>query len=114
MVNMLESGVVDLTPVPVQPSVTRAQLEAQIVKLSSFETTVGKTGDYVESRTGKHPRRYGALQSPDRRPRQIRLLQQSRAQAHGGQRLSGGAGNRLRQLRRGHRRRHLSGVLHAV
>ena len=51
MVNMLESGVVDLTPVPVQPSVTRAQLEAQIVKLSSFETTVGKTGDYVESRT---------------------------------------------------------------
>lgn len=51
MVNMLESGAVDLTPVPVQPSVTRAQLEAQIVKLSSFETTVGKTGDYVESRT---------------------------------------------------------------
>ena len=51
MVDTLESGVVDLTPVPVQPTVTRAQLEAQIVKLSSFETTVGKTGDYVESRT---------------------------------------------------------------
>ena len=51
MVDTLESGVVDLTPVPVEAAVTRAQLEAQIVKLSSFETTVGKTGDYVESRT---------------------------------------------------------------
>lgn len=51
MVDTLESGVVDLTPVPVQATVTRAQLEAQIVRLSSFETTVGKTGDYVESRT---------------------------------------------------------------
>ena len=51
MVDTLESGVVDLTPVPVEATVTRAQLEAQIVKLSSFETTVGKTGDYVESRT---------------------------------------------------------------
>lgn len=51
MVDTLESGVVDLTPVPVAATVTRAQLEAQIVKLSSFETTVGKTGDYVESRT---------------------------------------------------------------
>ena len=51
MVDTLESGVVDLIPVPVAATVTRAQLEAQIVKLSSFETTVGKTGDYVESRT---------------------------------------------------------------
>ena len=51
MVDTLESGVVDLTPVPVEATVTRAQLEAQIVKLSSYETTVGKTGDYVESRT---------------------------------------------------------------
>ena len=36
MVDTLESGVVDLTPTPVQATVTRAQLEAQIVKLSSY------------------------------------------------------------------------------
>ena len=50
MVNKLESGVVDLVPVPVQATVTRAQLEGQIVKLSSFETTIGKSGNYVEAR----------------------------------------------------------------
>lgn len=50
MVDKLESGVVDLTPVPVQATVTREQLEGQIVKLSTFETTIGKTGDYVEAR----------------------------------------------------------------
>ena len=38
----LESGVVVLSPTPVQATITRAQLEAQIVKLSSYETTVGK------------------------------------------------------------------------
>ena len=50
MVDTLESGVVDLTPTPVQATVTRAQLEAQIVKLSSYETTVGKSGEYAEAR----------------------------------------------------------------
>lgn len=50
MVDKLESGVVDLTPVPVQATITREQLEGQIVKLSTFETTIGKTGDYVEAR----------------------------------------------------------------
>ena len=50
MVDTLESGVVDLTPTPVQATITRAQLEAQIVKLSSYETTVGKSGEYAEAR----------------------------------------------------------------
>lgn len=50
MVNKLESGVVDLVPTPVQAPVTRAYLESQIVKLAEFETSIGKTGDYVEAR----------------------------------------------------------------
>ena len=50
MVDRLESGTVDLTPVTVEADITREYLEGQIVKLSSFETSIGKTGDYVESR----------------------------------------------------------------
>jgi len=50
MVDKLESGVVDLTPTPVQAPVTREYLEGQIVKLAEFETSIGKTGDYVEAR----------------------------------------------------------------
>ena len=50
MVNKLESGVVDLTPTPVEAPITREYLEGQIVLLSSFETSIGKTGDYVEAR----------------------------------------------------------------
>lgn len=51
MVDTLVSGVVVLSPTPVQATITRAQLEAQIVKLSSYETTVGKSGEYAEART---------------------------------------------------------------
>ena len=43
MVDRLESGVVDLTPTAVKAPITRAYLESQIVKLSSFETTIGNT-----------------------------------------------------------------------
>lgn len=43
MVDRLESGVVDLAPTPVKAPVTRAYLESQIVKLSSFETAIGNT-----------------------------------------------------------------------
>ena len=50
MVDKLESGVVDLTPTPVEATVTREALEGQIVKLGTYETTIGKTGDYVEAR----------------------------------------------------------------
>ena len=50
MVDTLESGVVVLSPTPVQATITRAQLEAQIVKLSSYETTGGKSGEYAEAR----------------------------------------------------------------
>lgn len=50
MVDTLVSGVVVLSPTPVQATITRAQLEAQIVKLSSYETTVGKSGEYAEAR----------------------------------------------------------------
>ena len=50
MVDKLESGVVDLTPTPVQAPVTREYLEGQIVKLAEYETTIGKTGDYAEAR----------------------------------------------------------------
>ena len=50
MVDRLESGVVDLTPTPVQAPVTREYLESQIVKLAEYETSIGKTGDYVEAR----------------------------------------------------------------
>ena len=50
MVDTLESGVVVLSPTPVQATITRAQLEAQIVKLSSYETIVGKSGEYAEAR----------------------------------------------------------------
>ena len=45
MVNRLESGVVDLTPTPVQANVTREYLQGQIVQLGSFDTTVGLTSD---------------------------------------------------------------------
>mgnify|MGYP000656392904 FL=1 len=50
MVDTLVSGIVVLSPTPVQATITRAQLEAQIVKLSSYETTVGKSGEYAEAR----------------------------------------------------------------
>ena len=50
MVDKLESGVVELAPTPVQAPVTREYLEGQIVKLAEYETSIGKTGDYVESR----------------------------------------------------------------
>ena len=43
MINRLESGVVELTPVPVEAKVTRKALEESIVKLSSYETAVGAT-----------------------------------------------------------------------
>lgn len=48
MVDKLESGVVDLTPTSVEAPVTRAYLESQIVRLSTYDTTVGATG--VEGR----------------------------------------------------------------
>ena len=51
MVDRLESGVVDLAPSVVEAPITRRYLESQIVLLSSFETTIGKTGDYVEARS---------------------------------------------------------------
>lgn len=50
MVDRIESGIVDLTPTTVQAPVTRAQLEGQIVLLASYETSIGKTGDYVQER----------------------------------------------------------------
>ena len=50
MVDRLESGVVDLSPVVVEAPITRKYLESQIVQLASYETTIGKTGDYVEAR----------------------------------------------------------------
>lgn len=50
MVDRLESGVVELTPTVKEASITRAQLESQIVQLAMFETGIGKTGDYVENR----------------------------------------------------------------
>ena len=45
MVDTLTSGVVDLTPTVVQAPVTRAQLEGQIVELSSYDTAIGATSD---------------------------------------------------------------------
>ena len=50
MVDRLESGVVDLSPTVVEAPITRKYLESQIVQLASFETSIGKTGDYVEAR----------------------------------------------------------------
>lgn len=43
MVDTLQSGVVDLAPTPVEAPVTRAYLESQIVKLATYETTIGNT-----------------------------------------------------------------------
>lgn len=43
MVDRLESGVVDLSPTPVEAPVTREYLESQIVVLSTFETAIGNT-----------------------------------------------------------------------
>lgn len=51
MVDRLESGVVDLAPKAVEAAITREYLEGQIVKLASYETSIGKTGDYVEARS---------------------------------------------------------------
>lgn len=51
MVDRLESGVVDLTPTNVEAPVTREYLEGQIVKLASFETSIGKSGDYAQARS---------------------------------------------------------------
>lgn len=50
MVDQLESGVVDLTPTPVEAAVTRAELEGRIVLLGTYETALGKTGQYVNER----------------------------------------------------------------
>lgn len=43
MVDELKSGVVVLTPTPVQARVTRQALEGQIVKLATYETAIGAT-----------------------------------------------------------------------
>ena len=43
MVDRLESGVVELTPVQVEARVTRKALEGSIVKLSTYETAIGAT-----------------------------------------------------------------------
>jgi vancomycin resistance protein YoaR len=43
MVDRLESGVVELTPVQVEAKVTRAALEGSIVKLATYETAIGAT-----------------------------------------------------------------------
>lgn len=43
MVDRLESGVVELTPVKVEAKVTREALEGSIVKLSTYETAIGAT-----------------------------------------------------------------------
>ena len=43
MVDRLESGVVELTPVRVEAKVTRKALEGSIVKLSTYETAIGAT-----------------------------------------------------------------------
>ncbi len=45
MVDRLESGVVDLTPTPVQAPITRKALEGRIVKLAEYETAIGATSD---------------------------------------------------------------------
>ncbi|MBR4039795.1 MAG: VanW family protein [Clostridia bacterium] len=45
MVDTLQSGVVDLTPTPVEAPVTRKYLEGQIVQLSTYETAIGATSD---------------------------------------------------------------------
>ena len=45
MVDTLQSGVVDLTPKPVEAPVTREYLEGQIVMLSTYETAIGATSD---------------------------------------------------------------------
>ena len=43
MVETLTSGTVELEPSPVAPKVTKAALQGEIVKLSSYETAVGAT-----------------------------------------------------------------------
>lgn len=45
MVDKLEPGVVDLSPTVVEAPVTRAELEGQIVQLSTYETAIGATSD---------------------------------------------------------------------
>ena len=50
MVDTLESGVVDLSPTPVEAPITRAYLESQIVQLATYETSISKAGDYAEAR----------------------------------------------------------------
>ena len=50
MVDRLETGVVELTPVPVEAPITRKYLEGQIVKLASYETSIAKAGNYAEAR----------------------------------------------------------------
>ena len=50
MVDRLESGVVDLTPTPVEAPITRAYLESQIVQLATYETSISKAGNYAEAR----------------------------------------------------------------
>ncbi len=52
MIDRLESGVVELTPTPVQAAVTRDYLEGQIVQLSSYDTTAGLT----------HPERFNNIE----------------------------------------------------
>ncbi|MDO5377602.1 MAG: VanW family protein [Clostridia bacterium] len=44
MVDKLESGVVDLTPTSVEAPITRAYLESQIVRLSTYETALATSG----------------------------------------------------------------------
>lgn len=55
MVDRLESGVIDLTPTPVDAPTTRAYLESQIVQLSSYDTTVASSsepGRFINIRVG--------------------------------------------------------------
>ncbi|MBQ7486775.1 MAG: VanW family protein [Clostridia bacterium] len=58
MVDRMESGLVELTPVRVEAKVTRAALEGSIVKLATYETAIGATSHEgrfrnIEIGTGK-------------------------------------------------------------
>ncbi len=55
MVDRLQSGTVELTPTPMQASVTRQYLEGQIVQLSTYDTLVSTTseaGRFINIRVG--------------------------------------------------------------
>lgn len=108
----MEAGVIELQPETIQPTITRAMLEGEVVRLANYSTVISTRS--TEGRTANIElscSRFNGLVIKDGERVSFNAVAR---QAHGGKRLSVRARNRQRPVpgRRG--RRHLPDLFHAV